>query len=819
MAKKQKPAKVAETQKNSSSAIKFLQKVSRIEKLPKNVRESIPINSFMPGGIIETTKGVFTKAYKLEDVNFTIAPLEEQAAIHKNFCDLLNSFDSTIKWQICIYNHEIDKRKTMEEIRIAPQKDGNNKYRMEMNNILISNLKKGNNSISQGKYLIVAIEDTDSERAAMRLRNLDVQINQKLRNITGSETKPMTSQERIELLYNIYNQDSDYRLTTGIYQDKELFNLAWIEKQGLSLKDLIGPSSFDFSKGGMSRIGDMYASTLYLERIPTRMSTDFLNDLSAIQSNMLISLTYEAESNENAVKLVRYQMASVEAQAASVGKRNAESGYFGALPADLERQQNNARDLMNDITSRNQNVFYITVTVTAFGRTQDQLDEIVKNIKSVAAKHICPVKVMKYQQEFAFNTSLPLCRNDIFVDRMFTTESASVFIPYNSREMKQKNAIFYGLNRTSNNMILYNRTTGDNYNGLIFGASGSGKSFMAKIEMISVLLNRPNAQVFVIDPQGEYYPLAKAFNGEEIFLAPGSNVHINPLDMDISSTDEDDVDPVTMKSDFVISMFDIIIGKNRQLLPIHTSLIDKCVRKIYRAYIDDLRRTGKTVDIAKCPTLNDLYQELMDLKSERYEAGQLADILYQYTGGSFDTFARRTNVETNARFVVYNTKKLGTGMKELGLHICLNDIWNRMMVNSKRHVYTWFYIDEFHLLLENEGSTVFLKRIWKMARKWAGVPTGIMQNTEDLLRNEDTRNIVNNTSFVIMMSSSLMDRQNLGTLFKLSPQQLEYITNSNKGNGLIYNGKVTLPFNYDFPKNTELYKLIDTSHSAGSQFS
>lgn len=795
---------------NKTAAL--LKKVAKIDKLPQNVRESIPIHGIMPNGIIETYPGTFTKSYQLQDVNFNIAPLEEQSAIFKNYMDLLNSFNEHIRWQFTIFNHEIDKKKTIEELRILPQRDGLNKYRQEMNSILLNNLKKGNNSIMQDKILTVAIDDEFADHAAIVFKRLDGEINKKIRNITKDDTKPMTAQERIKLLYSIYNQDMDYRLTTGIYDGKETFDLRFIEKSGLSVKDVIGPPDFDFTLKDKFTMGDTYGQAMYLERVPTYLSTSFLADIADIQCNMLISVTSEAINSEKAVKMVKHRLSAIEAQASNIEKRNGQDGYFGALPPDLERSQKNARELMNDITGRNQNLFYVTFTVVVFARTLEQLEENVKLVRNTAAKHLCPIKNMKFQQEFALNTSLPLCRNDLYVERMYTTESASVFIPYNSQEIKQKNAIFYGLNQVSKCMVLCDRTTGNNYNGLIFGYSGSGKSFTAKCEMVSVLLNQPNAQIFVIDPQGEYSPLAKAFHGQEIYLSPGAKVYINPLDLDISNDDENETDPVTMKSDFMISIFSIINGKNRQITPVQSSLIDKCVRKIYRSYIEELTRMGITCDISKCPTLSDLYEELRILSADRYEAGQLADMIYQYAVGSFDTFARRTNIKTNTRFVVYNIKNLGTGMKELGLHICMNDVWNRMIANSKKNIYTWFYIDEFHLLLESDGSTLFLKRIWKMARKWLGVPTGIMQNTEDLLRNADTRNIINNTSFIIMLREPLMDRQNLAELLNLSNAQLEYITNSNPGYGLIYNGKVTLPFGYDFPKNTELYRILTTSH-------
>ena len=828
MAKKQtKPATTKEKKTAGKKAEKksvsktLLKKIAKIDTLPKDVRSSIPFRGFMNDGIIEVKPGVFTKSYKLQDVNFNLAPVEEQTAIFKNFMDLLNSFNENIRWEFTIFNHEIDKKTAINNIKIAPQRDGLNKYRQEMNGIMLKYLKKGNNSIKQDKYLTVSVEDISAEHAATVLTRLDGEISKKIRKICKTDTNPMTSQERMKLLYDIYNQDFDYRMATGIYNGQEKFDLSFVERAGLSVKDVIGPPSFDYTKGTYFMVGDTYAQALYLERIPSYMSTAFISDLGDIQCNMLISTTSELINQAEAVKLVKNQLANIEGQIAGVNKGNIEDGYVGTyLPPDLERSQGNARELMKDLTGRNQNLFFLTFTVVAFARTQEQLEENTKLIKSVASKHLAPLKVMKFQQEFCFNTALPLCRNDIYVERLYTTESAAVFIPYNSQELNQKNAIFYGLNKTTKNMVMYDRMTGANYNGLIFGYPGSGKSFIAKCEMISVLLNNPKAQVFVIDPQGEYSPLTAAFHGQEIKLSPGNNVYLNPLDLDISEDDENENDPIAMKVDSVYSIFDIIMGKGRDLAPIQKSILDRVVRKIYQPYIEALKASGKTYDQSICPTLSDLYQELMLRKQEQYEAGQMADIISQYAIGTFDTFAHRTNVNTGSRFVAYNTKALGSGMKELGLHICSNDIWNRMIQNSKKNIQTWFYIDEFHLLLESEATTLFLKRIWKMSRKWYGVPTGMMQNTEDLLRNADTRAIVNTTSFVIMLNEPLMDRQNLQELFNLSNAQLEHITNSDPGHGLIYNGKVTIPYGYDFPKDTELYKILTTAHDVeGAKFS
>lgn len=800
-----------------SKVTQLLKDVAKIDTLPKNVRESVPIRGVMTDGVIETKAGDFTKSYKIQDVNFSIAPDEDQKHIYMAYMDFLNSFNEGIRWQFNIWNHEIDKRETIESVRIAPQKDGLNKHRQEMNKILLDNLKKGNNSITQDKYLTISIHDDDAEHAKNTLRRLDAEVSKKLRKICKQDTKPMTTLERLKLLYNIYNQQTDYRFATSVLDGKDEMSLKQIEKQGLSIKDIIGPSSIDYRKESSFMLGDTYAQALFLKQVPSYLTTDFIADLADIQSSMLISITSESVNSDKAVKMVRGLLSTIEGKVSDVQKRNGENGVYAPLPPDLERQQENARELMKDIQGRNQNIFYVTLLCVVFARTQEQLEENVKLVRSTAAKHIAPMEPLKFQQEFAFNTALPLARNELTTSRLCTTESAAVFIPYNAQELSQKNAVFYGLNQSTKSMVLYDRTTGPNYNSLIFGSSGSGKSFTAKVEMISVLLNKSNSQVFVLDPQGEYSPLVKAFGGEEIILSPGGRVFVNPLDLDISEDEDGEIDPVAMKVDFVVSMFDIIIGKERELSAIHTSILDKCTRKIYRSYIENLVDRGITCDISRCPTLTDLYQELQDLRIERPEAGSLADVLYQYAVGSFGTFAHRTNVRTNARFVCYNTKLLGSGMKELGLHICINDVWNRMIHNAKAKIYTYMYIDEFHILLESPSTTLFLKRIYKMARKWNGCPTGIMQNTEDLLRDADSRAIVNNTSFIIMLREPLMDRNNLAELLSLSPAQLEYITDSDPGAGLIYNGKITIPFALDFPKDSELYKLISTSNDVRTE--
>ena len=527
---------------------------------------------------------------------------------------------------------------------------------------------------------------------------------------------------------------------------------------------------------------------------------------------MLISIYHTPIETTRAMRMIKDHMMDVNAQIANNQKKAIREGYgYDLISPDLVMSQKQTRDLIDDVVGNDQKLYYITFTVCLFAETKEELEENTKTLKSIANKHLCPIKTLDFQQEQGLNSSLPLCIRSLEVKRLYTTQSASVFIPYTSLELYQKEGVFYRLNQISNNMILYSRLTGKNYNGLIFGEPGTGKSFSAKNEIVSVLLRSDRNRVYAIDPEAEYVGLANALKGKVVDLSPGSQTYINPLDMDIDYDGESD--PVGMKVEYVISMIEIMLGQGRTINPQAKTVVTRCVQSIFRPYLDHMKKledagSDRTCDKAAMPTLNDLYNEL--LLQPDPEAQTVASILEVYAQGSFATFAHRSNIETDKNFVVYNIRNLGTGMKDLGLHVCLNDIWNKMIENKKKGYWTWIYIDEFHLLLQSDSATKFLVQVWKRARKWRGVPTGIMQNTEDLLRNADSRNIINNTSFVMALSLPKLDRTNIGDLLQIPDSQLEYLTNADYGHGLLYTGRATLPFVHEFPEDTALYKLMTT---------
>lgn len=783
-------------------------------KFPRTVLESIPYVHVYDNGVIETEPGVFTKAFRLEDVNFKVAPSEKQLSIFHSYEMFLNSFPENVQFQIFIRNCPADRRTFINTIRFEPQRDGLNRYRQEMNRILLEKVAAGRNNLTQEKMCIVSVEDTDTGHAMQMLDTIGREIDNSLRRIVpGSRTAPMTLEERLRTLHGIYNQDGSSVFENSADPDgNPVFDLRKLYSSGGTSREAVAPVGMNF-KENYFMLGDTYARTMYLQRAPASLTTDFMSELSDIPHSLMISVHYKPIGQAKALKMVRDHMLSLNARIAEVQKQAGREGYSTrVISGELYSSQEKTGDLMEDMISRDQKLYYVTMTVTVFGEDRKELDEATDLVKALSNKVNGPVRPLLYQQEAGFDSTLPLCINRLHVDRMMTTEAGSIFLPYSSQEMFQKNGTYYGQNQTTGSVIMYNRLTGRNYNGLIFGESGSGKSCSAKAEMLNILLRSRNNQVYIIDPENEYSPLVREMGGEVIDLSTGSKSFVNPLDMDIDYAGDND--SLSMKSDYIISMIEIMFGRNRVIEPKEKSIIDRCVKNIYAGYfrhMKSLQSSGQKVACDKnaAPTLMNLYRELQEQPEP--EAQGIADVLEIYASGSLSTFAHRSNVDTDAQIVSYNIKDLGEGMKDLGLFVCLNDIWNKMIANSRERIWTWFYIDEFYLLLRSESASAFLMQIWKRARKWQGVPTGIMQNTEDLLRSVDSRNIINNSSFVLMMSLSKFDRDTLGDLLQISDTQMNAVTDADPGCGLIYNGKTVLPFDNTYPEDSMIYQLINTT--------
>lgn len=775
---------------------------------PNTAQKTIPYVAAYDGGIIETNPKCFTKCYKLDDVNFKIASQEDQDFIFLKYGDMLNMFGSDVKAEVTIYNKNISQEEFNESVLMKYRGDGLDEYREEQNAMLLQKITEGKNNIIREKYLTISVEAENIDAAQNVFSRLDAEVSNALKQISGSDTSPMTLKERLSILYNIYNPATTTPLcmTTEINGHKvESFNPDELRKQGITTKDVIAPSDIVFN-GDHFLLDDQYGQTMYLQNLPTYLSTDFIGELNDVACNMLTSVHFESMRQDKAMKLIRNQITNIDANVVDAQKKATRSGYSADLISPSLRQAKNEADkLLGDMTSRNQKLFYVTLVVTHFASSKEQLDKQSEQISTIAQKYLVTLKKLTSQQELGFDTSLPLCNNKVYIKRLLTTESASLFIPYSAQELNHQGGFYYGLNAVSHNLLLFDRTKSKNSNGFILGTPGSGKSFSAKREILSALLNT-NADIYVIDPEGEYAPLAAMLGGEVIKIAPGTKIYINPLDMDLDYAD--DGDPVTLKADFICSLCETILGGRYGLSVTQHSIIDRCVRKVYLPYIEYMKNHPElgTCDQSVMPTLKNLYDEI--LSQEEGEAKTIALALERFVTGSLDTFAHRTNVNTHSRFIVYDIKDIGNGLKELGLQVCLNDVWNKTISNKKKGKRTWFYIDEFYLLTQTETSASFLQQIFKRARKWGGVPTGITQNVEDLLISPQARSMLSNSDFIMMLNQAPNDKQDLAKMFNISAAQLSYITNADAGQGLLYTGKSIVPFIDKFPTDTKSFAAM-----------
>jgi hypothetical protein len=785
-------------------------KTSDGQPLPRTAQQVVPYLRVYPNGIIETDNNVFSKAYSFPNMNFTTISLLEQNRVFQSWVQFLSSLSEDKHCQLIINNVNADEEEILHNVLIPLEKDELNPYRTEMNEILRDKFHEGRNNIKSEKYFVISqFCEGGVKEAITAFSRFDGEFLQRMREVTGIadlNIKALTSEERIIQLHHILN--------VGKENELQQINLEQLASSGCTTKEIVSPDGYAFNED-FFRMGNKYARVLYGKAFPATLTTDFIADISAMPFNFTFSVSFDTLSTMDAVNKVKNLSTNIRSNVIEAEKRAFKNGYSGELiNPELKYSQEQAEGMLETMRSGEQRLYSVNITLMHYGDTKQELDGETQMITNTGNKHMVTFGRLLTQQEIGFRNTLPLARKDLKIRRLMPTDSLGLFLPFTTREMMEKGGIYYGLNAVSNNMLVYNRLNAMNQNGLILGMPGSGKSFSAKREMLSVLLNTKD-DVYIIDPEREYAAMAKAFGGNVIKLKPGSGNYLNPFDMDIHYGDGDDgedTNPIAMKADFICSMCETAIGKHYELNSIEKSIIGRVVNQLYKPYmnhmLNDLKDMDITCDKQASPTMDNFYELLM--RQPEPEAHNIALALEIYCTGQLDSFAHKTNMETNSRLVVYDIKEIGSGMKELGLMVCLNEIWNKIISNQRVHKRTWFYIDEFHILLKTASSTEFVEQIWRRARKWGGIPTAITQNINQLLTSEEALTIVENTDFVLILAQSPPDRMTLQDMYKLSDTQCSYITNSPPGQGLLRTGETVIPFVDKFPTNTKLYHLMSS---------
>lgn len=790
---------------------KKIKKKQKIQHIPQTLQDSIPyVRVFEENGIFEIKPGEYSKSYYFPEINFRTLNNDNQIKIAQAYSTFISAFPQDTTVEVTIYNKNVDIMKFQDDIMLKMKNDGLDIYRDEYNNMLLDKLSGAKNNLETVKLLTVGIKANDAQEAFDKFSQIDGIVSENMALVTKRESRALTTIERLDLLNTIYNHDAaislrQKKIIQGV--EVEAFSLENCRAQGITTKDVIAPSGMQVKNHDME-VGSSFTRSYYISNYPSWIKSTLLTELASLPSNMLVSVYFNAIPQDEAIKMIKRQGTNISANLLEIQKKAAKSGFDPSLVSpDLQVAKEESSELMNEMTKDNGMLFTGNIVITIFASSLDELQRLEELLKAVAIKSLVFLKQLNFQQEEGFNTSLPLANNQLKIQRLMTNNTISSITPFSVREVHQKTGMYYGLNAASRNMILYDRTTDVNPNGCILGMPGAGKSFSAKREMLNILLNTDD-EVYVIDPEGvDYVPLANALGGSEIKLATGSKVHLNPFDLNIENTD-DNGDPVKVKTDFIETICEIAIGGRYGLSPYEKSIIDRCVVDVYEPYMEHLKKTKKTIATEKAPTMQDFYDSLMAYRLP--EAQNIAISLERFVKGSLDIFAHPTNVEIDNRFTVYNIKEIGTGLKELGLQICLDNIWNKMIMNKAKGKRTWFYVDEFYLMMRSPTSASYIAEIWKRARKWNGIPTAITQNVEDMLKSEEARTIINNSTFIMLLGQTPINRQQLSEMLDISKEEQKYISTAKPGMGLLRILGDTIPMDDAFPKDTELYRLMTT---------
>ena len=760
---------------------------------PQTAQQTIPYREIYKDGICRVNDKLYTKTIQFFDINYQLAQADDKAQIFENYCDFLNYFDSTISVQLTFINQRANMQDFSKSIAIPPQGDEYDDIRREYAEMLKNQLEKGNNGLAKRKYITFGIEADDLRTAKMRLERVETDVLNNFKTL-GVQAVPLSGLERLELLHSQLHPSG-----------QEKFKFAWsdLAKTGLSTKDFIAPTSFTFSKDGKTfRIGEYSGAMSFLQILAPELTDRMLAELLDLDDAVTVNLHIQSIDQATAIRNIKRKMSDLQKMKIEEQKKAVRAGYdMDIIPTDLATYGEEAQNLLQDLQSRNERMFLVTVLVQNIAPKRQKLFSDIMAASGIAQKYNCALKRLDYQQEQGLMSSLALGQNQIEIQRGLTTSSTAIFVPFTTCELFQDGqALYYGLNAISSNLIMANRKLLKNPNGLFLGTPGSGKSFSAKREIVNVFLLTDDS-IIIADPENEYGPLVKRFGkqGQVIDLSPTSSNYINPLDINLDYSDDEN--PITLKSDFVLSLCDLIIGGKDGLTPIEKTIIDRCTRLVYRDYLQDPRPENM-------PILGDLY-ELLRKQSEP-EAQNIATALEIYVNGSLNVFNHRSNIDMDShRVLCFQLKSLGKALKEIGLLIMQDAVWNRVTANREKHKTTWFYIDEFHLLLKGQTGA-FSVEIWKRFRKWGGIPSGLTQNVKDLLASREIENIFENSDFIYMLNQAQGDRQILAKQLGISPTQLSYVTHSGPGEGLLFFGNVIIPFVDHFPKDTSLYQIMTT---------
>ena len=769
--------------------LKTLSKATRDKErfaIPKSVQDAIPIRRIWPDGIFQVGNR-FSKSFSFTDINYAIAGKDDKTTMFLDYSELLNALDSGAFAKITIHNRRVNKKEFERSLLLPMKGDSLDPFRLEYNEMLLSKVTGTNNSVVQDRCLTISVAKRTVEEARAYFARVGTDIVTHLAQLS-SVGQELDDSARLRIFRDFFRGDEP---------DAFAFDLKEHMRKGHSFKDWFCPDSLEFQKDHF-RINDRWGRVLYLQNYASYIKDSMVSELCDLNRSLMLSIDILPVPTDEAVREIQNKLLGVETNAANwQRKQNAAQNYSAVLPYDMEQQRQETKEMLDDLTNRDQRMMLGLVTLVHLADSREQLDSDTETLLTVTRKNLCQMGVLRWQQQDGLDTVLPYGLRKIQALRTLTTESTAVLIPFRAQEILQSGGIYYGQNAVSKNLIVADRRKLLNGNSFRLGVSGSGKSFSAKEEIVSIALSTED-DILILDPESEFGHLTKALGGEVVRVSASSGTHINALDMDKAYGDERS--PLIEKSEFVLSLFEQLIGVGG-ISAREKSILDRCTYDVYQEYIANGYQ-------GQPPTLQDLYRSL--LKQPEPEARGLALSSELFITGSLNTFAKPTNVNTRARIIAYDIRELGEQLMPIGMLVTLDAIFNRVIQNWKKGKTTWVFADEFYLLFRYQYSADFFYKLWKRIRKYNGLVTGLTQNVEELLCSDTARLMLANSEFLILLNQSKTDRDELASLLNISETQLGYITNVAAGCGLIRCAGNIVPFENSFPRNTRLYQLMTT---------
>lgn len=763
---------------------------NRKKPKPDTAQKSIPFRRMYPDGICHVDGHYYTKMVEFFDINYSLLEAEDQKDIRSLYREFLDYFEPGVRVQIFLFNRKVSAEVLEEQFSVKNVDDEFREMRSEQINLLHEQAAKGNNGIVKSKYVIFGMKCEDVNDARHKLGTMEKDIIRNMNNI-GTVVRGLNGRERLQILYEYFHQDT-----------MDPFHFSWKEMQesGSSVMDYIAPTSFDFRYKNRFQVGDMYGTAHFVAILAPCFSDETIKNLLDIDGNMAISMHIQTIDILRARKLLKEALSNVQSSKIKEQKRAFQGGYDqDILPPDLITNEAGLKKLLEDCNTSNRKLIYLTFLITTFGKTKRELELLTQRISGAIQIADCSLRPLQCLQEQGLMATAPIGCNETGIIRSLDTNCLSTLVPFCTQELfMQGEALYMGVNTISSNVIMADRKRLRNPNGVILGTPGSGKSMTAKHEIFWVIFFT-NDDVIVCDPEGEYWPLIQAMNGQVIRLAADSADFLNPMDIQLEVRNVREA--LRMKSDFLITLVDLIAGENRKLAADERGIVDQCIEAVYKEFLKD-------PSPEKMPILEDLYNALLNHPNKK--AGRIADCLFLYVHGSQNYFNHRTNVDFNNRLLCFDIRDLSDNLNDIGMLITQDAVWNRVSMNRERRIATRYFCDEFHILLREQRTAAYMVAIWKRFRKWGGIPTAMTQNVGDFLRSHEIESILGNSDYICLLNQNAHDQEILMDKLDLSRKQMEYVTNADPGSGLLIFDNVMIPFTNKIPTDTRSYAVMST---------